>query len=121
MSSAYNRRRGTALIETRRGVMVVSHGRGYLLPGGGARRNELQIECAIRELREETGLYPVEVKYLFRFMKAKVFFMKVRGTPKPRNEIKRIAYYKPGSSTRVSLNTKKIIDRYYAMKETCHH
>lgn len=116
MSSTYNRRRGTAIIDTKKGIMVVSHGRGYLLPGGGARPKEIQIECAIRELREETDLYPIEIKYLFRFMKAKVFLMKVRGTPIPKNEIKSIAYYKPGCNIKVSSNTKKIIEKYYVLK-----
>ncbi|WP_067048329.1 NUDIX domain-containing protein [Methanofollis ethanolicus] len=62
MAGAYDRRRGTAIIESQRGILVVTHGnRGaYLLPGGGAREDELQIIAAIRELKEETGPYPMK-------------------------------------------------------------
>ncbi|QYZ79662.1 NUDIX domain-containing protein [Methanofollis formosanus] len=116
MPSAYGRRRGTAIIETEKGILVVAQShRAYLLPGGGARPDELQIQSAIRELREETGLYPIEVKYLFKHMAAKIFLMKVKGTPRPRNEIIRIAYYQPGNGIKVSPNTKKIIDQYYSL------
>jgi ADP-ribose pyrophosphatase YjhB (NUDIX family) len=119
MAGAYDRRRGTAIIEDQRGILVVTHGEDgiYLLPGGGARQDELQIIAAIRELREETGLYPIEVKYLFTHLKAKVFAMKVKGTPKPCNEIRKIEWYQPGSRVNVSGNTRAIINRYLMMKE----
>lgn len=117
MPSPYSRRRGTAIVDSSKGILVVSQGSEvFLLPGGGARSHELQIEAAIRELKEETGLYPIEVKYLFKFMSAKIFLMKTRGTPRPRNEIRKIAYYYPGGNIRVSYNTKKIIDIYLQNK-----
>jgi 8-oxo-dGTP diphosphatase len=119
MAGAYDRRRGTAIIENQKGILVVTHSNGgvYLLPGGGAREKELQIMAAIRELKEETGLYPIEVRYLFTHLKAKIFVMKAKGTPRPCNEIKKIAWYQPGSHINVSGNTRAIIDRYLQMKE----
>ncbi|AGB49197.1 ADP-ribose pyrophosphatase [Methanomethylovorans hollandica DSM 15978] len=114
IQSAYGRRRGTAIINTEKGIIVVAERNSkFLLPGGGTRPHEMQIESAIREVKEELGVYPVEVKFLFRYMAAKVFFMKVVGTPIPHNEISRIGYYNPSCNLEVSNNTKKILDIYY--------
>lgn len=114
VQSAYGRRRGTAIIETEKGIIVVAEGNSkFLLPGGGARPHEMQIESVIREVKEELDIYPVEVKFLFKHMAAKVFFMKALGTPRPHNEINRIRYYYPGCNIEVSNNTKKILDIYY--------
>jgi len=116
MPSAYQRRRGTAIVDTKDGILVVAQGNIFLLPGGAAYSNELQIQAAIRELKEETGIYPIEVKYLFRYLNSKIFFMKTKGIPKPCSEIKKIDYYYPGKKIPLSFNTKKIIDQYYFMK-----
>lgn len=116
MPSAYQKRRGTAIVETDKGILVVSHNSLFLLPGGAARSDELQILAAIRELQEETGTYPEEVRYLFKHLNSKIFLMKIVGIPKPCSEITRIDYYIPGKDIPLSFNTKKIIDRYYAMK-----
>ncbi|WP_268872604.1 NUDIX hydrolase [Methanofollis ethanolicus] len=43
--------------------------------------------------------------------------MKVKGTPRPCNEVKKIAWYRPGSHINVSRNTRAIVDRYLLMKE----
>lgn len=116
MQSAYQKRRGTALVETDKGILVVSQNHLFLLPGGAAHANELQILAAIRELQEETGTYPEEVKYLFKHLNSKIFLMKIVGIPRPCSEITRIEYYFPGKDIPLSYNTRKIIDRYYAMK-----
>ena len=47
--SAYGRRRGTAIVETERGIIVVTHdNRQFLLPGGSPKRGKhkfkLQLE-----------------------------------------------------------------------------
>jgi len=56
------RRRGTAIVDTSRGILVVSHGnRTFYLPGGGAEKGESQKNAAIRELKEETGLVPLHL------------------------------------------------------------
>lgn len=115
---AYDRSRGTAIVENNNGILVVAQRDTFLLPGGGAKGNEYQIQAAIRELIEETGLYPIEVKYLFKFHRAEIFKIKTRGKPEPRNEVKKIAYYNPESSVKISYNTRKIIEIYYNLQKS---
>jgi 8-oxo-dGTP diphosphatase len=120
------RRRGTALVDTPKGILVVSKdGRNFLLPGGGARRNESRQDAAVRELREETGLEVVDIAYLFGFTGVthtgargglfrnahKVFLMTATGVPEPRQEIKRVAYYN-GSGPKLAYSALMIIERY---------
>ncbi|MEW6034591.1 MAG: NUDIX domain-containing protein [Chloroflexota bacterium] len=126
------RRRGTAIVETDRGLLVTAGRSGvFLLPGGGANKHETRMQAAMRELREETGLQPYYAKYLFhhigRVHKSHghgyfrdhhtVCLVKARGAPRPRHEIKYIEYYKPGSSIHISGVTGEIIERYYAYKK----
>jgi len=97
--------------------MVVTHNNyQFLLPGGSPKPGELQIQAAIRELREETALRAYDVRYLFTHMSAKVFLIQVEGTPEPRNEINSIEYYSEGSSVNVSNNTRLIIEKYWEWK-----
>lgn len=128
------RRRGTAIVDTPKGILVCSGKRKvYLLPGGGAERKmkESRKKAAIRELKEETGLEAYSLKYLFTHNEDKyhsdgrkrkivnlhkVFLVKARGHARPRNEVKHIAYYKEGN-VRISYNTKKIIERYLDMRK----
>ena len=113
-NGAYSRRRGTAIVDTPNGIMVVRQDHSqYLLPGGGARRNETRLEATIRELNEETGLHTIEISYKFTFQKSKIFRVIPYGDPRPKNEISEIAYYKPGSTIPLSYNTKKIIEYYW--------
>ena len=63
---ASKRRRGTAIVDTLRGILVVSHDdRTFYLPGGGAEKGESQKTAAIRELKEETCLETVACRFLF--------------------------------------------------------
>lgn len=117
--SAYGRRRGTAIVETDQGIMVVTHdNHQFLLPGGSPKPGELQIQSVIRELREETGLRAYDVQYLFTHMSAKVFRIQAEGNPEPRNEINAIEYYREGSPVNVSNNTRLIIEKYLKNKDT---
>lgn len=123
------RRRGTALIETPRGILVVSKDRRtFLTPGGGARRGESRQDAAIRELKEETGMKVVEIAYLFDFTGVthtgergglfrnhhKVYKVTATGVPSPSREIKSVAYY-DGSGPKVSYSAQRIIARYRAL------
>jgi 8-oxo-dGTP pyrophosphatase MutT (NUDIX family) len=127
------RRRGTAIVETERGILVTAgKGKIFLLPGGGADHHESRTQAAMRELREETGLRPLHAKFLFRHMGRvlksyghgyfqdhhTVVLVEAVGTPKPSHEIKCIDFYKPGSNIRLSGVTREIIDKYYIWKTT---
>lgn len=131
MPRVSRRRRGTAIVETERGILVTaSSNKVFLLPGGGANKNETRIQATMRELLEETGLKPYEVKYLFHHMGQihkshgrgyfrdhhTVCLVKAIGTPQPHHEIRYIEYYKPGSDIHISKVSKEIIERYYAYK-----
>jgi 8-oxo-dGTP diphosphatase len=122
----YTRRRGTAIVDTDDGILVVSKdGRIFTLPGGGARPSESRHEAAIRELKEETGLDAVDLVYLFDFKGVmhegtrggffrnahKVFVVTARGTPEPRQEIKSVAYYN-GTGPKLTYSAQRIIERY---------
>jgi 8-oxo-dGTP diphosphatase len=124
-----SRRRGTAIVDTKQGILVTAgRNKVFLLPGGGANQNESRTQAAIRELREETGLKTVHVKFLFRYIGGiskshghgyfrdyhTVCLIEAVGTARPGHEIKYIDYYRPGRRIRLSRTTKKIIDKYYA-------
>jgi 8-oxo-dGTP diphosphatase len=121
------RRKGVALVDSKKGILVVS-GRSkiFSLPGGGANKNESRKHATIRELEEETGLKTKSIKYLLSYKGkrwhnhkgisvinyVKVFLVKAEGEAKPKNEIKYIFWWKPDSKINISERTKKIIDEY---------
>ncbi|MGD0646170.1 MAG: NUDIX domain-containing protein [Candidatus Bathyarchaeia archaeon] len=122
----HRRRRGTAVVDTPEGILVVSeNGRLFLLPGGGANPGESRRRAAIRELKEETGLIAIKCTFLFSFKgrihkdfrggyffdEHKVFLTKADGVAKPRNEIRHVAYFN-GSNVKVAAGSRKIIEKY---------
>jgi 8-oxo-dGTP diphosphatase len=126
------RRRGTAIVETSKGILLTGGRSIFLLPGGGADRGETRKHAAMRELREETGLLTLKRKYLFTYIeprfrldgkrrkivnKHKVFLIKTKGHARPRHEIKKIAYWNPGSKLKLSYHTQKILEKYLEMKK----
>ena len=122
------RRRGTAIVETERGILLTAMGRGgFLLPGGGADRGETRFRAAIRELEEETGLQAYEAKVLFQHdsyhHRHTVVLVKASGTPSPTKEISKIAYYTPetGDALDISRGTRDILDKYYEWKSSAGH
>jgi len=127
----HRRRRGTAIVDTPKGILVTSgRHKVFLLPGGGAEKWESRRKAAIRELREETGLIAIDSQFLFKYVGRvhkdyrgghfqdhhKVFLIKAKGDAKARYEVKYIAYYKPGSDIKLSGITKEIIDKYLEFK-----
>lgn len=125
------RRKGVAIVETPKGIVLVSgKSKKFNLPGGGAERWETRKRAAIRELKEETGLKTKRIKYLFSYVgnkwhnhrgrlvknHAKVFLVEAEGTPKPNHEIKYIAFWKPGRKLRINNSTKNILERYLKEK-----
>lgn len=123
------RRRGTAIVETSKGILVTaSRNKLFLLPGGGAERWESRKRATIRELKEETGLKAYSWKYLFTYHEPKynsegkkrkirnlhkVFLIKATGIPKPNyHDVSHIAFWSPDSDINISKTTKLIIDRY---------
>ena len=128
------RRRGTAIVETPHGILVVSlDGISFTLPGGGAKPKESRRDAAIRELMEETGLKAVGLTHLFEcfggvhsgprggsFRNAhEVFAVTATGTLGPGQEVKQVAYY-DGSGPRLTPTAKKIIEKYNSVRSTRH-
>jgi 8-oxo-dGTP pyrophosphatase MutT (NUDIX family) len=123
------RRRGTAIVETPKGILVTaSRNKLFLLPGGGAEKWESRRMATIRELREETGLKAFYWKYLFTYHEPKynsegkkrkirnlhkVFLIKATGIPKPNyHDVSHIAFWTPTSGIKISKTTHLIISRY---------
>lgn len=123
------RRRGTAIVETPKGILVTaSRNKLFLLPGGGAEKWESRRKATIRELKEETGLKAYSCKYLFTWHEPKysydgkrrkirnlhkVFLIKASGYPKPNcHDVSHIAYWNPKNNTNISRTTKAIIEKY---------
>ena len=145
MSHVKYRRRGTVILETPSGILVVAGNHGkYMLPGGGANRGESRFVAALRELTEETSLRPYEAKIIFNHLgpehpsfsgKGKyqdhhtVCIVKATGTIRLRDDAKRLAYvdpdtlegfdpFNPAKEIRISHTTKAIIERYHNWKNT---
>ncbi|MFC2072855.1 NUDIX domain-containing protein [Chloroflexota bacterium] len=135
MSGVRYRRRGTAIVETERGILLTGGrpGKPFILPGGGAERGESRFMAALRELTEETHLLPYAAEIIFKH-KGKirptisgrhkfqdhhtVCLVKASGIPRPGGgDAKRIGYYYLGCNIRISSTTREIIEKYYEWKK----
>jgi len=115
------RRRGTAIVDTDKGILLTAMSDGmFLLPGGGAEKGESRFRAAIRELEEETGLIANYAEIIFRHESHSnehtVVLIKAKGIPRPKREVKYIDYYTPRKYIKMSPGTKDIIKKYYAWK-----
>jgi len=126
------RRKGVAIVETSKGILVVADkSKNFILPGGGANKGESRKNSAIRELKEETNLDTKTCQYLFNYRGkkwkshsgrivrnlGKVFLIITKGIARPRHEISYIDYYLPNKKINLSTSTKKIIEMYWRMKD----
>ncbi|MDR2943823.1 MAG: NUDIX hydrolase [Methanosarcinales archaeon] len=122
------RNRGTVILKNEHGIIVVQEPNGsWSLPGGGININESDMECALRELREETTVkgknsnYQFEIKgriHRDRHGKRYINLYKIfeiteyENKPRPSNEIRKIGYWRSGKYMRLTSTTKKILDIY---------
>jgi 8-oxo-dGTP diphosphatase len=127
-----HRKRGTAIVETEKGILLVAgKSKNFMLPGGATERHEMRVHASMRELNEETGLKPIYAEPIFHYEgkvhngyngKFKdyhtVCIVKAKGHPKPKSEIKYIAYH-TGNDSKINLSnsTKEIIEKYLKWKE----
>ena len=117
---ATRRRRGTAIVDTPDGILVVSRdNRTFFLPGGGAEVGESRRDAVVRELREETSLEAIDCHFLFEYPSFandhKVFLIETTGVAEPDNEIKYIDFFS-GSNLKVSNSSWEIIELYRLKK-----
>lgn len=117
----HKRRRGTAIIDTEKGILLTAIKHQYLLPGGGPKKGESRLQAAIRETKEETGLEPYYAKILFKHEshsnKHTVVLIKANRKARPKAEVSKIKYYTPGKNYKMSSATKAIIKKYLELKE----
>ena len=127
------RRKGVAIVETPKGILLVAgRKKKFSLPGGGAIKGESRKNATIRELKEETNLKTKKITYLFSYVGniwtnkkgkkirnyVKVFSVSAYGKAKPSSEIKYLSYYTPEAKVRVSNRTRFIIENYLKTKKT---
>ena len=89
--------RGTAIVETEKGIILGESKSGrILLPGGRAKSGESRFLAAVRELREETTLKATCAKTLFEYKDLrdfhKIVWVASYGSPKAKDDLVAIHY-----------------------------
>jgi 8-oxo-dGTP diphosphatase len=97
MSHHHQFYRGTAIVETKAGIILGESKSGkILLPGGRAKTGESRILAAIRELREETTLKATCSVLLFEYKDSrdfhKVLWVAASGDAKAQDDLVAIHY-----------------------------
>lgn len=115
------RPRGSAIVETPQGIVLVAGESGvFLLPGGGVEGAESYAEATLRELREETALHAESALYLFDHESSaslhKVFYVVASGRPQLCNETRFIAYFTEDADIAMSEGTRAILQRFATFK-----
>ncbi len=112
------------IVENENGILLTRmNNEPWLLPGGMAERNEPRIIAAIRELKEETKLHALEVKFLFEHESwkhyHKVYLIRAEGTPSPSSEVKFLNYYPMDGQNfneQIQKSSAEIIQKYLVAK-----
>ena len=127
-------RRGAAIVETKKGILVVAwkdKSKGFMIPGGRAEFLETRKKAAIRELYEETRLKAEKAEYIADFIgpvhknekgklqrnHSKIYLIEASGKPIPSSEIKHIAFWTPKSSIKLMKGAKEVLDLYLEKKK----
>jgi hypothetical protein len=126
------RRRGMGIIDMSEGVLVVAMDNGlFTLPGGGAEWYETRKQATKREIKEETSLDAINLRffqkgigpvYIDRHGRPTQNYNKVfvvdtfGGELQIGNEIKYYDFWKPGKVVNISPGTKKTLEKYFAEK-----
>ncbi|BCQ22353.1 NUDIX domain-containing protein [Caballeronia sp. NK8] len=121
------KRRATVICERDGRVLLVARARGrWAFPGGRAEPGEEFSDAAVRELKEETGLDAVHVRYAFQFRGLQtrhfVFIARVgpEAEPVPANEIARCKWCRLEELRRMeaSIPTKGIAEIFLRQAQT---
>lgn len=125
-SMVHKRKRATAIVETNKGILIVSHSRHgspiYMLPGGGVKKGERSSSAVKRELYEETGLHSSDVNFLFNLETKhhlhRVFRIETYGHLRKRHETTHIRFFNDSTKDRYKLawHVKPIIEKYIDVK-----
>jgi 8-oxo-dGTP diphosphatase len=112
--------RASIIYATDEGILLVEDKSAlWLLPGGAVERAELDIQTAIRELQEETGISAVSALYLFEHESKsnihRVFYVLGMGTPRPCSDAIAIHFCDIHNIARPELSTatREILRRFW--------